>query len=491
MDFDRLTSGSVTSLVSVTFVGRLLGRGFTYGMLVYISQILGADALGTFTVGLLVLKFGGAVTQVGMSTTAQKFVPVYRNDEDSSRLTGVVLVCLGVPFVVGLVLSGVLYSLRGTLVPLVGSEILSSAAILVFGIPLFGVFSVGESATLGFKETKYAVYIRDFAQAGSAFLFVVIASTLSTSIFAVSLAYLASFVVAATAVIVFLTRLGAFDGLASPSVNASKVLRYSASVMPKSLSGPLIRWVDILVLTVLATATQIGWYQASYQTAMLLIFALVSVNSVFPPLASDLYDRGDHETLHRLYTSVTKWAAVFTLYATLFVIVFRRDVLILFGDSFINAEWVLVVLALGKSVDAIIGPSGFFLSMTGNERLEMINSLTAAVLNLILNVLLFLEYGLIGAAIATSVSVSLLNLGRLAEIRYLSGFVPYSRGQLINIVPLGLAVSPMLVVVWVLPTSPIRLIVGGVLSLPVFLVALLRLSITEEDELLRRSITDI
>lgn len=481
---------SVRSLVSIAFVGRLLGRGLTYGMFLYVAQTLGPAGLGAFTIGLLVLTFGGAVTRLGMDATVQKFVPIARADDDDQRVTGVILFCLAVPFVAGLVLAAGVYAARGAIAPVVGDDALTAVTVLALGIPLFGVYSVGESATLAFKRTRYAVYVRDFGQAGSAAVLVVAATVLSESVLAISVAYLLSLVVASLVAVLALARLGAFRGLRAPTLATGRVSRYSMTVLPGSLAGPVIRWADVFVLSLFVTATQVGWYQSAYQTAALLLFALVSVNAVFPPLASELHAREETATLQSVYSVVTKWVAVFTLLGAAYVVVFRVAILGLFGPSFRAAEWALVLLAVGRAVEAMAGPSGFLLSMAGYERLEMANTSVAAVLNVVLNLLLVVHVGFVGAAIATTVTFTLLNVARLAEVRLLAGFWPYARAHLLALVPVAVAVGWMVLVAIIgLPPLP-RLVVGGTGSLVAFGLVASQLPFSEGDRLLVRSIDD-
>lgn len=489
---DLLDRNSITSLVSVAFVGRFLGRVFTYGMYLYVGRSLGPDVLGAFTAGLIVLQFGGAISQVGTRATVQKYIPIHREADDESRLTGVVLFSLLASVGVGTVLALVLYSTRGVLAPYVGREILTAAGVLLFGIPLWAFHNVGESATLAFKRTKYAVYIRDFARSGSAVLFVLIASVVSPTLIGLSVAYLGALVVACLVTVVILVRLGAFAEFRSPSLDLGAVARYSASVLPQSISGPVTRWGDILVLTLFVTTTQIGWYQSAYQTAILLLFAAVSINSVFPPLASDLYSRGESEMLETLSSIATKWASVLTLFATIYVVVFRQEVLGLFGASYVTAEYVLVVLALGRAVKAMTGPVGFLLSMTEYERFELWNGIGGAVLNIALNLALVPAYGLMGAAVATSVTLGLVNVVRLLEVRRYLGFWTYSFDQLSSVVPLAVAAGAMLMVQQTVPgPAVVSLVVGGLVSFPVFAALLFFISVDDEDRLLLRSVEDI
>lgn len=82
----------------------------------------------------------------------------------------------------------------------------------------------------------------------------------------------------------------------------------------------------------------------------------------------------------------------------------------LFGPEFEVGASVLVILALGQFVNVSTGSVGFVLIMTGRERMARNNAAVAAGVNIVLQVLLIPRFGAVGAAIATAVSVALLNL---------------------------------------------------------------------------------
>jgi len=56
------------------------------------------------------------------------------------------------------------------------------------------------------------------------------------------------------------------------------------------------------------------------------------------------------------------------------------------------------------------------LTMTGREKLEFLNDVGILILNILLNLILIPKFGILGAAIATAVSLILLNIIRVLEV---------------------------------------------------------------------------
>jgi len=141
---------------------------------------------------------------------------------------------------------------------------------------------------------------------------------------------------------------------------------------------------------------------------------------------------------------------------------------------------VLVLFVLSQLTNAAVGPSGYLLMMTGHQDLTMFNQLFAGTLNVVLNYLLILELGFIGAAVATASILSLVNVVRVFEVWYLERLQPYAMNFF---KPIGAAVcagGTMYLFSWVL-AGYILLFTGGAVGVVVFSIVLYALGIEQDD----------
>ena len=81
----------------------------------------------------------------------------------------------------------------------------------------------------------------------------------------------------------------------------------------------------------------------------------------------------------------------------------------LFGESFVSGSGLLVVLALGQFTTVISGPCGNLLMMSGYEKLMRNIVGFCGVFNIILNIILIPAFGVIGAAMSTSLGLLAAN----------------------------------------------------------------------------------
>ena len=479
---------NITKLASIALVGGLIGRGLRYTLNIIISRGLGAEALGLFAFGMVVMKLIGVFARSGLDSAAQKFVPIYREDGDAARVNGLVLLCLGVPIILGSILAAIIYFIPGVLGAITDREFSAVAQPFAIGIPLFGAMMVGISATKGLKETKYSVYIRDIGQSIAAIVFVAIGVYVIGSIQATVLGYVASFFVGLVIAIFFLFREDALRSNVRPVFDVRRVLTYSVPLTLTAVMGYVLNWTDIFVLSALTEPLVVGWYQAAYQTSVLLLVVLQSATAIFPAVASDLYHNNQHDQLDRMYTALTKWITYVTLLAYVFLIVYAPEVLAVFDISARLAQLALIVVGLGQLIGAAAGPVGYLLTMTEYERVYVVNTLVVAVLNAVLNVVLVYQYGIIGAAAATAASFAILNLLTVVQVWYILDIQPYTRRYWKGIVAVA-GTLPIMIFGKQLPTQGILtlLLVAGV-SFCVFAGVLWLIGIDDTDKALLESV---
>lgn len=477
---------NLAGLISISFVGGIFGRAFEYLVYIAIARSLGAGALGAFSFGLVLMNISSVVAKLGLDKAARKFVPIYSDNE--SELTGVLLTCICGGILAGLIASGTIYLGQDVIVRYSSEAYGPVILLFLIGIPLKVTMTVGRAATTGFLTTKYSVYIKDFGQSGTAILLVAVGGFLVGSVEGVVVGYVMSFGFASALALWFLYRQGGFAGVSNPNFRVREVLVFSLPLTLASAAQFLISWTDILMLGVFESAEIVGTYQAAYQTAVILGFLLFAVGTIFPSIVSDLYDAGEISHLHETFSALTKWVTYLSVLGYTFMVIFRETILTIFGTEFVIAETVLIVIGASQVFSSMVGPSGYLLMMTDYERLEMANTVVASVLNVVLNYYFIHMYGLLGAAIATGLSVFFLNAIRLLEIKLVLGIFPNLRRYWKGIIGVTGA-SVCMYGASLIPISRfILLIPVGMVGLGVFATLMYGLGFDTEDHLLIESV---
>ena len=109
----------------------------------------------------------------------------------------------------------------------------------------------------------------------------------------------------------------------------------------------------------------------------------------------------------------------------------------------IYSSGVLVILFIGLSqlFDVLAGMSAEILSASKYYWLHTPITLTTIIIAIISNMALIPEYGINGAAVATSISFGVLHLSRLASVAFLFKITPFNRNLIIGLIIASLVIA--------------------------------------------------
>ncbi len=149
-----------------------------------------------------------------------------------------------------------------------------------------------------------------------------------------------------------------------------------------------------------------------------------------------------------LFQTSTRWSLTATVPIFLVLIVSGGDILRIFDVRFASGAIPLLALAIGQLVTAGTGSCGQILAMSGHQYLKLFGDLAMAVGNVVLNLILIPRWGIMGAAVATAISVAAVHVVRLIQVYVVLKLTPYSVRYLKVIIAGAVAGS---VGVWIRP----------------------------------------
>lgn len=184
-------------------------------------------------------------------------------------------------------------------------------------------------------------------------------------------------------------------------------------------------WADTLILGRMTTTEDVGVYTVATRLVMLAVFVMAPINAAFAPQIARLHHRGDVTRLGEVYAAATAWILRFALPAFVLLLIFPAPLLRLFGDDYVVGAGVTMTLAVGQLVNAATGPCATVLNMSGRVLLNMVNNVAVLALNVGLNLVLIPRLGILGAALAWSVSLAVVNIVRVVQVRRVLGLLPF------------------------------------------------------------------
>ncbi len=169
--------------------------------------------------------------------------------------------------------------------------------------------------------------------------------------------------------------------------------------------------IDVVVLGLYASDNDVGVYRVVAQAAILIAFGLDAVNTVVAPYVARSFKQGRMNELRYVALMSARYSTLLGGLVFLLYLLFGKALLALvFGPEFSAGYVTLLILGLGQMVNAAVGSVGYLLRMCGFEK-DLARAVAgSALLNVALNFLLVPVYSMEGAAAATAISISLLNI---------------------------------------------------------------------------------
>ena len=165
---------------------------------------------------------------------------------------------------------------------------------------------------------------------------------------------------------------------------------------------------DIIMLGMLVSVEQVGFYAVASRLAILLGYGMVAAEIILGPLIAKLTANNEQSKLQHLITKTIRSVWALTIPAGLMVVLCRKWILEIFGPEFTAAQDILIILVAGRLIHVTLGPGALTLSMTGHQKQAACIIAFGAGINIVGNLILIPLYGAFGAAISSAVTLIMI-----------------------------------------------------------------------------------
>ncbi len=490
------TDGRLTSLRSVAdgaslhFLGTVIVNGLGFLLNLVLTRTLGASVYGIYAYGTMVIASVLTFANFGTDVSATRYLSGNLGRRSyQNRILGLAYattVAVSVVVSVGLFLAAPrinAYTLE---------EPLFTPAMQVFAIALpFQALTHVASSTVRGLELPVEKTVILLAGPTFQLLAIVAAVAVGYSVIGVAAAYAVACLLAFLFALVYsLRRTGLRPSWEFRRAEAVDFYDYSAPLTLSKASSFLFKRVDVFMVGIFLLAADVGVYNVAVLLAGIVAMPLGGINQLFPPVASRLHADGDRATLETVYATVTRWSITASVIIALPLFLYREPVLAVFGPEFVVGGSVVALFVLGQLFNAAAGPANDLLTMTDHQYAVMTNHVVFGLLNVVLNYLLILQLGLVGAAVATAGVLAGLNVVRVIEVWYFEGLVPYTTELWKPVVATGVAGAAMTALAGVLD-GYVLVIVGATVGGCAFVLSLAAFGVAEQDRELARDYLDL
>lgn len=399
---------------SVFLVIQGLGVGVSFASQVLLARLMGAESFGIYTVSLSWVVVLSVASRLGLSTTALRFVSQYESTGRLALLRGFLrtsrLTVGAASLVTAALMAAVVLALRPDLRP----ELAATLWIGGLAIPLLALLQLTSATLRGLKQVM-------MSQIPETVIHPVLLIGL-----AAGLRWIAGMDLdARVAMALYTTAL--FSALTLSTVALRMRTPREMFHVEAQTDAPLWRRValplllidglnviqnraDVLTIGSLVDATDAGIYSAASRICHVIPFGLLAVTAWAAPMIAEYHAKDQRRELQRVVRVAGLAILLFTLPLVGGAVFFGRFLLGLFGPGFEAAYPSLAILAIGQVVNALTGPVGFLMTMTGHQQEAMRIQFVHSLGNVILNLLLVPWLGIEGAAISAALTQTSRNV---------------------------------------------------------------------------------
>jgi len=403
--------------------GQLSNVLLRYIYTVTATRLLGPVDYGLFVIGRSVMQLSTVLSEFGVGVAVQRQVAFYSGKNNQGKISqsirfGFLLVLLN-----SIILTLLIFFSSNFLAAKVfkNSELAFVLKLFSFAIPIVTMLRVFYNIFQGYKRIKYRIFLEYAALHVVNIILLVVLLALGFKISGIIGAFIAANLLALLGAFYLYTRIPTFIKKQPNRVKIERetrkeVISYAAPLVFTSTLNFLQRWADTFLLAILSTSLSVGIYNVSLRLSEFVSMPLIAFNMIFAPMIAEIYAQNDIGRLKFNYQVVTKLIFTFSLLIYSIILLFPAELLSIFGNEFKNASTALVVLCIGRLINASVGATGWMLVMTGHPRIEMYNSLFFVGLTVVLNLILIPRFNVLGAGIANAVTLSIINIARVFQI---------------------------------------------------------------------------
>ncbi len=370
----------------------LLSKIIAFFTTVYLARTISPAGFGIIGFATAFISYFILIIDLGLDTISLKkiarnrnIIPIYVNNVLSFRI----------------LISVVIYLLLALIVLLINIEAIQKAAILLLGLNLFV-----QSITLDFvfqatEKIKYLSIKVISKNLLTLILVVILVRDISDVLLVVMIFVLTNLIVSIWMLMKYSIIFERFKW----DIDKRFINLLVAESFPLAISAFMISIysnLDMIMLGVIKSETEVGIYNAVYRIFMIGILPIGVIVKIMLPLLSRNIEK------YVLRNSLNKYGIMLFISAiciTLFIFIFAGKILkLIYGTEYSVGIIALKLMALNINV---IGISVFFgnpLTVWGKQKQYAVAITLGAIVNIFLNILLIPQYSYNGAAFATLLS---------------------------------------------------------------------------------------
>jgi O-antigen/teichoic acid export membrane protein len=213
------------------------------------------------------------------------------------------------------------------------------------------------------------------------------------------------------------------------------ILRFGTFGLLTTASGVIIIFIDQLMLNNSLGTASVGIYSIMFFAGTLINIPARGIRRIASAVLSDFWYNKEHNKINEFYIKSANNQIVIALY--LFTIGWACiNYALVYLPDYKEGLYVFFFIGLGQLVDLMTGVNTEIIASSKYYKVNTLFNIVLAIFVVISNLILIDLYGLKGAAIASFISLTFINIGRVLFLWKKFQFLPFNR-EMIKILSLG------------------------------------------------------
>lgn len=396
-----------------SFILRAGGTALRFLAGVVIARFLGASSYGYYAYAVTWLVVLAVPAMLGMDHILVRFIPWYDEKKDPGSCKGLILFTWLSGFAFALLVSVISILIVRT-VSDVSPDAKLCMSVTLIAIPLVVLCQMQQTMMRGFNKTVIGQFPEHFfyplVLLLSVLLFRYLLPTFGFKT-AATINLMSWFVGAAVGVVMlYLYVPNPVRKAVASFAEVKQWLAMVPSLLFMNFAYQIMNRAPILLLGIMGTSKDVGIYSVSSKGAEFAEFFFGVVTLAGAPIFSSLYAKNDKEQMQRFMTMVTRTIFWVSLPAVAVMLIWTAPFLRLFGKEFTEGITVMRLTLSSYFLASLFGFVEVALVISGHQKdLTKLFGLAAA-LNVAFSLILIPRWGIVGAAVASSISILVLKI---------------------------------------------------------------------------------
>jgi O-antigen/teichoic acid export membrane protein len=375
---------------------------------VVLARNLTLEEFGLFYAVFIFVSFFALFRNFGLGAALIKHVPEYRVKEKFDLVKSTVIITGVWRIAISLVLAFVFFAFSDFLAVKYFHTL--SASIILKLLSIFFFLSVFIDMTRNlfeaFQKPFWFPFV-DFAKNAFVFVFILLFLSLGFGIFSPVFAYVIMALIVPLLFLPVLLRVFNFSKykLIFSKKFGKKLFFFGLPFVFVSISAIVISQVDTLLLTYFRSLGEVGVYNVVLPLSMILLQFSSAVAVILFPMCSEFWAKGEKENLIKTINKIYKYSYAIIIPLGLVVFAFTPFILgTFFGSEYIQGTLAMRILLIGVILYTIANINQYILAGIGKPKITAKIVGIVALFNFIGNLILIPYYGIVGAAVMTTLS---------------------------------------------------------------------------------------